>query len=122
MALRSSGGDLFTAAGPSAVESAAAWIATLLTGSLAVTLSVLAVAIIGFLTLSGRFPVRESGRAILGVFLLLGASTLASALIGLAERGMNSGPAMVYSQPVQAERDLQPAEYDPYAGASLRRD
>lgn len=114
--------DLFASNGGGTIEAAPSWIASLLTGSLAVTLCVIAVALVGFFALNGSFRVRQAGRAVTGIFLLLGAGTIAAALSGFVEQAASDGPAEVYSQPIFVERNLPPADYDPYAGASLRRD
>jgi type IV secretion system protein VirB2 len=59
----------------SSLDTAAGWMTGLLSGSLGVSLAVLAVAIVGFGALSGRLSLRRGGQTIIGVFVLFGAST-----------------------------------------------
>jgi type IV secretory pathway VirB2 component (pilin) len=96
----------------------------LLTGSLAVSLAVIGIALLGFLLLTGRVDIRRSGLVVLGAFILFGTPVL---VVGLIELG-TGGSASLMIPPVAAEQveppreALPPANYDPYAGASLRRD
>lgn len=100
------------------------WISSVLLGELAITLSVLAVAMLGFSLLSGRLHLRLGGRVVLGLFLLLGAPAIVTAfsvgLIGASDTG--STVVFERAPPPSPRQDLPPANYDPYAGASLRRD
>ena len=96
----------------------------LLDGPLVTTLCVIAVALVGFAALSGRLPVRMGMRAVLGCFVLLGAPAIASALMW---QGREASPQVVYEAPSTiaaepARPELPPSVYDPYSGASLRRD
>ena len=115
--------SLFDAGETSSFEGAAGWTDSLLKGPLALSLCVLAVALVGFATLSGRLPIRLGARAVLGAFVLLGAPVIASALVW-----QNNEPSeqVVYSAeptaPEPAREGLPPADYDPYSGASLRRE
>lgn len=114
--------SLFVPAGQSVLGAVADWITGLLSGSLATSLCVIAVAALGFLLLSGQLAIRRGGQVIAGCFLLLGASTFALALRGLGDdlAGSDSAPVpLVIERPVPPP--LPPATYDPYAGASLRR-
>ncbi|KEO89203.1 hypothetical protein EH31_14315 [Erythrobacter longus] len=96
-------------------------------GPLVVTLCVIAVALVGFAALSGRLPARMGARAVLGCFVVprnvWRAPAIASALM---MQGEEPSTQVVYQAPasaVQSPRsDLPPADYDPYSGASLRRD
>lgn len=100
------------------------WVIGTLSGPIATSLCVIAVAVLGMMMLTGRIPVRQGLQVVLGCFLLLGASTVAA---GLQEFGdsarANSGEAVIVPDDGLAQRrPLPPARYDPYAGASLRRD
>lgn len=114
----------FQATSPAPFESSVDWISGTLLGSVAIGICVLAVAMIGLMMLTGRLPVRYGLRVVLGCFVLLGAPVIAGAFStgwsSLAE------PAPVIITPEQIEpdprADLPPAQYDPYAGASLRSD
>ena len=115
--------SLFEPSGSSPLQGAAGWITQIMQGPLVVTLCVIAVALVGFAALSGRLPVRMGARAVLGCFVVLGAPVIASALMWQGEK---PSPQVVYqaeavaSEPARPE--LPPADYDPYSGASLRRD
>lgn len=109
--------------GNSSLEAAVFWLSGTLLGSLAVGLCVLAVAAVGFLTLEGRLPIRIGARVILGSFILLGAPIISAGFLGLwqvEDRAATIQDSTVFSPP--RERDFKPADYDPYAGASLRMD
>jgi type IV secretory pathway VirB2 component (pilin) len=101
------------------------WIQGALGGSLATSLCVIAIAILGLLLLAGRLRVRRGVEVVLGCFLLLGAGLLAGQLQQLAGSATGSGDAggeqviLPQAMPTQAP---PPANYDPYAGASLRQD
>jgi len=106
----------------SPIASSLEWINGVLFGQLAVGLCVIAVAFVGFAILTGRWPLRLGFRVILGCFVLLGAPVIAAGFVGM----FKEQPVVVAVAP-QAQIDsprekLEPAEYDPYAGASLRRD
>jgi type IV secretory pathway VirB2 component (pilin) len=106
-------------------EGTADWITGLLTGPVATSLCVIAVAVLGMMLLTGRIPIRQGLQVVLGCFLLLGASTIAAGLqaFGDGARGQEAGEVVIVPQDDLARRrPLPPARYDPYAGASLRRD
>lgn len=103
------------------LSTATEWLAQLATGSVAATLSILAIATVGLLMLAGRLPLREGARVVIGCFVLLGAQAIAAALMGLsAQTGPVPPPPIVESSDPRA--GLPPSNYDPYAGASLRSD
>jgi type IV secretion system protein VirB2 len=101
------------------------WTGGVLGGSLATALCVIAVAILGLLLLSGRLHVRRGVEVVLGCFLLLGAGALAVQLQQMASGAGGAGPTggeQVIVPAPQETPPLPPANYDPYAGASLRTD
>ncbi|MEP1833869.1 MAG: TrbC/VirB2 family protein [Hyphomonas sp.] len=116
--------SLLTPRSPGALEAAVAWMTGTLLGTVATTLCVLAIAFLGIMLLTGRFAIREGFRIVLGCFIVLGAPILAAAFSGAFQQMTPSDPALV--PPVVAAEEprgeLPPADYDPYAGASLRRD
>ena len=115
--------SLFDPSGASPIGSSLEWINGVLLGPVAVSLCVIAVALVGFQMLTGRWPLRLGFRVILGCFLLLGAPTIAAGLMGTLEDQPNAAVAVAPIEPAKSPRgELEPAEYDPYAGASLRRD
>ena len=112
--------SLFEAPVESSIEAAVDWIVSVLLGELAVGLCVLAVAFVGMLMLSGRLPIRTGLRVAIGCFVILGAPQIASGFVG-AWAGSGTPPPPVIAEPAPA-REPPPANYDPYAGASVRTD
>lgn len=110
--------------GGSVFESTIGWINNVLLGELSVMLSVIAVAIFGFVLLTGRLNLRHGGRVVLGIFILLGAPVIASAFATTWGGYAEASPQVVFEAPPTqvSPRQLPPANYDPYAGASLRPD
>jgi type IV secretion system protein VirB2 len=115
--------SLFEAGGEAPMAESAHWIERVMLGDVALGLCVIAVAIIGAVMLGGRLPVREGMRTVLGFFVVLGAPVIADRFLG------NFGETFEMSQPQPAEAEgvnvwpeLPPADFDPYAGASLRAD
>lgn len=117
------GSSLFdTNSGP-VLPAATSWATDTMLGGVAVTLCVLAVAFVGLLLMTGRLAIREAMRVALGCFVLLGAPLIAGGLRGVADETGGSGPPhelTIEAPPLPPQ--LPPANYDPYAGASLRRD
>jgi type IV secretory pathway VirB2 component (pilin) len=117
--------SLFDRSPQPVLGAAGEWTQGLLGGTLATALCVIAVAILGFLLLSGRLQVRRSVEVVLGCFLLLGAGLLAVQLQQLATGAAvtsQAGAGQVILPAPAESPPLPPAGYDPYAGASLRRD
>jgi type IV secretory pathway VirB2 component (pilin) len=117
--------SLFDRSPQPVLGAAGEWTQGLLGGTLATALCVIAVAILGFLLLSGRLQVRRSVEVVLGCFLLLGAGLLAVQLQQLASgagRASVASTEQIIVSEYAESPELPPAEYDPYAGASLRRD
>jgi type IV secretory pathway VirB2 component (pilin) len=117
--------SLFDKPGQPVLGVAGEWTQEVLDGSLATSLCVIAVAILGLLLLTGRLRVRRSIEVVVGCFLLLGAGLLAVRLEQLA--GGVAGAAAGDSEQIivpasTVTKQPPPANYDPYAGASLRRD
>ena len=115
--------SLLAPSGQPVLESAGGWVNGTLLGGVAVTLCVLAVAFVGLMMLSGRFSIRRSARVVLGCFLLLGAPVIAQSFTGFWQGQRSVQVLPVVLPPEEEPRgDLPPAGYDPYAGASIRRD
>lgn len=115
--------SLFDAAAGPVLPAATGWVTGTLFGDVAVGLCVLAVAFVGFLLMTGRVAIREGLRVAIGCFVLLGAPLIASGLRGAADEVATIGdsqPLTIVATPLPASHP--PANYDPYAGASLRRD
>ena len=67
---------------PGAIGSAVGWVEGTLLGTVATTVAVIAVATVGFLMLTGRIDIRRATQVVLGCFILIGASTIASGIFG----------------------------------------
>ena len=110
-----------------AVGSALHWIEGTILGSVATAVAVIAVASIGFLMLTGRIELRRAAQVILGCFIVLGASSIAAGL-RTAGSAAGTGPSvedvMTETQlpSLPAYPDSPARQYDPYAGAALRRE
>lgn len=115
---------VYTPTSDSALLGPIDWVANLLLGSAAIGLCVIAVAVVGLMLLSGRLPIRHGLRTLLGCFILLGAPVIAVGLVGswqgISERPTTPVSTVDYAQP--REEPPSAEGYDPYAGASLRRD
>ena len=115
-------GPAFAPEPTSSILAAVDWINDLLLGSLATGLCVLAVTAVGAMMLLGRVPFRSGFRVVLGCFVLMGAPVLASAFLPAP----NHKAALIeYNQPIESSEARvlgPPPAFDPYAGASLRRD
>ena len=109
--------------GASTLGNAARWIEALLTGNLAAGLCILAITVVGALMLGGRLPVRNALHVFLGCFILLGAPVISAGLMNLGENAIHrvDGIELLEMERDQL-RELPRADYDPYAGASLRQD
>ena len=113
--------SLFEAGGGAPMVESTRWIEGILLGEIAIGLCAIAVALIGALMLTGRLPLREGMRVVVGCFVLLGAPVIAS---GLMRGSSGQGEIPTSMPPIASETavprgDMPPANYDPYAGASL---
>lgn len=116
--------SLLDANGVSPMVESSRWIEGAVLGEIALGICVIAVAFIGALMLIGRLPLREGARIVVGCFVLLGAPLIAT---GFVEGGSGVIAPSDLPSPVAAQADsprpnLPPANFDPYAGASLRED
>jgi type IV secretory pathway VirB2 component (pilin) len=102
----------------------ARWIEGVMLGEMALGVCVIAVAFIGALMLTGRLPLREGMRVVAGCFVLLGAPVIAAGFVQGGDRVSEppTSPPPLEVQPETLRPDLPPANFDPYAGASLRQD
>lgn len=96
---------------------AAAWIESLLTGTMVTVVAILAVASVGVAMMAGRVEWRRGTEVVLGVFLIFGASAIAQGLVRHPSFRAYP-PAPITVPPVVVE--VPPAAvYDPYAGAAV---
>lgn len=116
--------SLFEAGGGTPMVESARWIEGLVLGEIALVVCIIAVALIGALMLTGRLPLREGARVVVGCFVLMGAPVIAVGFVGGGNGVVKSSalPPLV-TVPIERSRsDLPPAGFDPYAGASLREE
>lgn len=113
---------LFNPSQKTALVNAENWISAIITGEAVTSLCVLAVAILGFHTLAGRFNLIAGLKTILGIFIILGAPIVASTMLSWRAPSNFSEPPILEPQlEIQAREELPQASNDPYAGASLNR-
>jgi len=72
----SSGAQAATPAGASPILGAVTWMQDTLLGEVASSVAVIAVAVVGFMMLSGRLNWRYGATVIVGCFVLFGAATI----------------------------------------------
>ena len=101
----------------SAIAASVNWIEALVIGSLASSVAVIAVAVLGLRMLGGRAPVASIFRVAMGCFILFGAPAIAAGIIGAARGGSGSPAANV--PPETPDLSTRPPAYDPYAGAAM---
>jgi len=113
--------SLFDAPTSPVLSTSADWINQTMFGSLAVSLCVIAIALIGFMLMSGRLIVRDAIRVLLGCFILLAAPNIASDLQALMRNAAQSVPPQTPAiVDIPAPSTLPQSNYAPYAGASLQ--
>ncbi len=116
--------SLFEAGGGTPMVESARWIEGVMLSEIALGVCVIAVAFTGALMLTGRLPLREGARVVVGCFVLLGAPVIAAGFVvdggGVIEASSPPPPVAVPNE--SSRPNLPPANFDPYAGASLRED
>lgn len=75
-AMSSSAAEAATPAGASPILGAVTWMQDTLLGEVASSVAVIAVAVVGFMMLSGRLNWRYGATVIVGCFVLFGAATI----------------------------------------------
>jgi type IV secretory pathway VirB2 component (pilin) len=104
----------------SALPAAAEWIAGLMLGPVWTAVGVIAVAWLGFTMLTGRTPLSQAMRVVLGLFILYGAPTIARNLANLARGGREDRPIAASPSMMAPPAPLPTAPaFDPYAGAAV---
>jgi type IV secretory pathway VirB2 component (pilin) len=106
--------SLFEVGGGTPMAESARWIEGVLLGEIALGVSVIAVALIGGLMLTGRLPLREGMRVVVGCFVLLGAPVIAVGFVGEAAPDIEAATPPVTERP---RPDFPQTRADPYAGA-----
>jgi type IV secretory pathway VirB2 component (pilin) len=110
--------------GSSPLLAAVMWVQGTLLGTVATVIATIAIAALGFLMLSGRLPVRRGMVAILGCFILFGASAMAASIrAGLAGGDAPAVPVAYVPPPrpvsAPAPPPRPPQNADPFAGAAV---
>lgn len=106
--------------GDTSFHGAAAWLESLLSGSLLVMVAMIAFWSLGLSMLRGRISHRRAGLVTLGAFVLLGSSMIAGGLLRVASSGESAIVDRSAFEPSQSlESRKAPTSDDPYAGASL---
>ena len=97
------------------------WLADLLTGTLAVSIAVLAVAVVGFMFLQGFLPWERFAKVVLGSFLVFGASSIALGLANLSddENTTAAESVRIAEPPVVEVPAIGEGAYTPYPGAAM---
>ncbi len=114
--------------GSDPLVAALGWLQGTLLGTIATTIAIIAVAVIGMMMLSGRINWRNGATVIIGCFILFGAGAIAAGIRSAASGGYGRGeepPPAPYvapppPMPVPSPAPTRPANYDPYAGAAPR--
>jgi type IV secretory pathway VirB2 component (pilin) len=124
--------DLADSTTPAPLFTAVTWVERTVLGSVATSVAVIAVAVVGFMMLRGRLQVRRGVTVIMGCFVLFGAPVLAAGIRGIASTVLPAPPIVRVPpppDPVPLARPQPPMpgpspapspNYDPYAGASVR--
>lgn len=98
------------------------WMQGATLGSAATAIAVIAIAAVGLLMLSGRLELRRGITVVVGCFVLFGANSIAATLTGSEPGARLHHTADRKTAPLSGPLRLpavQPADYDPYAGASV---
>lgn len=104
----------------SSLGHAAAGVDAIIAGPLVLAICSIAIAALGLAMFAGKLDIRRGATAIVGCFIVLGASTIANGMMGHPiTAAVVAEPALApLPQPQSPRRDDRKAE-DPYAGASL---
>lgn len=116
--------SLFEAGGGTPMVESARWVEGVMLGEIALGVCVIAVALFGTLMLTGRLPLREGMRVVIGCFVLLGAPVIAAGFVVGGGSEVRIEPSVQPSNNGSidtARPPLPAADYDPYAGASLNQ-
>lgn len=104
------------------VATAVAWVQAALTGTIASSIAVIAIAAVGVGMMSGRIDMRRAVITVLGCFVVFGAPSVAAGILEAAGAGANNAPDVasgVVEEPAQLPQIASQPAYDPYAGAAM---
>lgn len=115
--------SLFETGGGTPMVESARWIEGVVLGEIALEVCVIAVAFIGALLLTGRLPLREGMRIVVGCFVLLGAPVIAAGVLEISASPFTAArPTRQTGVQPALRPELPRASYNPYAQASVRDD
>ena len=103
-----------------ALTDAVQWIETMMLGSIATSIGILAIAFLGLLLLSGRLPSKRGATVVIGCFILFSATTIADGLLATLDDRPPSEPiAAAIPEPAYLPATARPMPRDPNAAASV---
>jgi type IV secretory pathway VirB2 component (pilin) len=101
--------DLADPVTPAPLLAAVTWIERAVLGSVATSIAVIAVAVVGLMMLRGRLEVRRGATVILGCFVLFGAPVLAAGIRGFASNVLPTPPVVPAPRPMPIAPAPSPA-------------
>lgn len=109
--------SLLEPTGAPVLGTAVEWLAQTVTGSIAIALCTIAVAMVGVMMFEGRMPIRRGLRVIIGCFVVFGAPAIAAGLLGTWQTGAEAPPpAAIGIDPATMRGAPAPMVYDPATG------
>jgi type IV secretory pathway VirB2 component (pilin) len=110
-------------AGSSVLVAAVSWLQNTVLGTVATTIAVIAIAVVGLMAISGRVSIRYGVTVVAGCFILFGAPAIVAGILSFVGGGgsySSAPPPSAMAAPPPALPALPPPlPYDPYAGASV---
>lgn len=116
---------------PAPLIAAVSWIEQTMLGSIATSIAVIAVAVVGLMMLRGQLQARRGIIVVVGCFVLFGAPVLAAGIRGIATSVLPPPPVIPAPpppepmpfvpppMPMMPPPPPPPSNEDPYAGASV---
>lgn len=92
------------------------WVEAVLLGPVAFAISVVGIALVGFLMLQGRIDWRRGATVCVGCFLVFGSRSVVLPILNIAQPVQ---PPLATPPELPPAPAPSPVIYDPYAGASL---
>jgi type IV secretory pathway VirB2 component (pilin) len=105
-----------------ALATAAAWVQAALTGTIAVSIAVIAIAFVGVAMMSGRIDMRRAVITVIGCFVVFGAPSIAAGILEATSPAGNNAPdiaSVVMEESAPLPQIASQPAYDPYAGAAM---
>lgn len=99
------------------LESSSNWVSALFSGEVALIVSMLGVALLGFSMLSGALRLHKGGKVVLGISVCLGAHIIANVMLAGVSQSAPSIPNAIHAEPKTERETLMPTTVDPFSGA-----